>query len=474
MSRKSNNEQKESLLGVNEEKLNHENGNMSMGDYSLMNIKEPTKMVSVQEIPGKRSTRDLSSSLQSSGETKNVGGNATMTASVINLTKTILGGGVLGLPYALSKSGYALGIVLFVTFALLSSIGLHLLMSSARMVPNSTFNSLSKLTVPKAKKLVDFAVILKSFGAATSYLVIVGDLMPDVMHEWIPSDNSSANDTFGNRRFWISVFTITFVIPFVRFREMERLKSISAAALLCFVYVLIVVVVYASVSSLNPCKNNAEHCKGSVDPFPIKSFDFFKVLPIYIFGFTCHHNACSITNELSNNTMQRLNTINVCSISIAMISYACIAYCAYFTFGSEVESDILSNYTKSWAVLMVRIVLAISLAWSFPLQCHPARQCIASLLFEKSIEELNNKIFYVITYAFTLSAFALSMAVDNLSVVLAFVGSTGSVALSYVVPGIFFYFLHKDQPNFPMKHVALAMIILGCLITPFAVVIECL
>ncbi|ETO34813.1 amino acid/polyamine transporter [Reticulomyxa filosa] len=351
-------------------------------------------------------------------------------------------------------------------------------MASARLVPNSSFFELSKLTVPKAMKLVDIAVVLKCFGVATSFLVVVGDLMPDVMTAILSDNSSDCGDVrvffvvdFGVHTYiffvayvrMIAIFVVIFVVPFVRFKQMNRLKLISAAALLCFVYVLIVVILYAAVPSLDPCKND-DGCKGSIDAGPTNAFNFVKVLPIYIFCFTCHQNAFTITNELKDNSLPRLNKIIACSIAIAMSVYICFAYCAYFTFGSETESDILPNYPKSWAISIVRIVLAISLA----------RQSLSSLVFGRNIEELDDKMFYLITYVFTLSAFALSMAVKNLGIVLAFVGATGSTAISYVLPGIYYYSLHKNDPDNRTKYVAVAMIILGCVITPFAVTLESL
>ncbi len=49
-------------------------------------------------------------------------------SSVVNLSNTVVGAGVLGLPYAISRSGYVLSPILFVIFGLLSGLGLHLML----------------------------------------------------------------------------------------------------------------------------------------------------------------------------------------------------------------------------------------------------------------------------------------------------------------------------------------------------------
>lgn len=83
----------------------------------------------------------------------NHSGQATIFSSVLNLANTILGAGLLGLPYAVSRSGYVFGIMLFLIFSFLSSVGLNLLMASARLVPDASFYTLSQRTIPKLKRL---------------------------------------------------------------------------------------------------------------------------------------------------------------------------------------------------------------------------------------------------------------------------------------------------------------------------------
>ena len=87
---------------------------------------------------------------------------ASIFSSCMNLSNTILGAGLLGLPYAMSKSGYILAFILFIIMGCLSSIGLNLAMSAAKVIsPKASYYTLSELSVPRAKKLVDLAVAIK-------------------------------------------------------------------------------------------------------------------------------------------------------------------------------------------------------------------------------------------------------------------------------------------------------------------------
>ena len=60
-----------------------------------------------------------------------------------NLTNTIIGSGVLGLPYAIANSGLILGLILVVISSGLSIFSLHILSISASKVPSPCFFLLS-------------------------------------------------------------------------------------------------------------------------------------------------------------------------------------------------------------------------------------------------------------------------------------------------------------------------------------------
>ena len=130
----------------------------------------------VSETGRHRFTTNIEDDLITRGSTMHAANKATIMSSVLNLTNTILGAGLLGLSYAVSRSGYILGVMLFLIFSFFSSIGLHLLMASARLVPQASFYTLSQKTIPKVKRLVDLAVAIKCFGVGTSYFIVIGGL----------------------------------------------------------------------------------------------------------------------------------------------------------------------------------------------------------------------------------------------------------------------------------------------------------
>ena len=288
-------------------------------------------------------------------------------------------------------------------------MGLNLLMAAARtMSPHSTFSAMSMASVPKAKGIVDFSVAFTCFMTATAYLVVIGDNMPLVFHEFASQKTLDEHDWLSDRRFWIFIFSAVSVFPIVALKKMDALKYTSTLAIMCLAYITLIVILFAS-RAIDPESKNDNKFRA----FP-SDISFLSVIPIFLFAFTCHMNAFAITNELKNNTMPRLNIVIFNSITGCSVIYWLIGYCGYYTYGDDVEDDILVSLPEIVPVAIVRIIFSIIITWSFPMQLHPTRKSLSSLIWNTECENLSNVKFYVLTYSITLCSFLISMFVDSL------------------------------------------------------------
>lgn len=82
----------------------------------------------------------------------------------------------------MASVGIIPGIFLIFLSALASGTGLYFLSRCAARTEgrHASFFAVSKLTWPKVSVLFDLAIAIKCFGVAVSYLIIIGDLMPQV------------------------------------------------------------------------------------------------------------------------------------------------------------------------------------------------------------------------------------------------------------------------------------------------------
>ncbi|KAF8925730.1 hypothetical protein BGZ58_000522 [Dissophora ornata] len=430
------------------------------------------------------------------GHGNEVGPSAGFWSCSINLANTILGTGMLAMPGALATVGLLLGSFMIVFSALASGLGLYFLSRSASKTEgrSASFFACSKLTYPWAAVIFDFAIAIKCFGVGISYLIIIGDLMPGVVRSlsamaFMAAGGDGAGEIdpalwfLVDRRFWITVF-MGIIGPISFLKKLDSLKATSALALSAVVYLVFIVVYYYT---------NPDH------PLPPKeeirlvriSSQFFTTLPIFVFAFTCHQNIFSVYNELSDNGQSMLNRIITSSIGSAVVVYHIIGVMGYLTFGNAVGSNIIQMYNSSLLVTVGRIAIVILVMFSFPLQCHPCRACLDKVLFAageywnttrfgkkgtydslagNDVDDDNSNIhstgsatiaqddhggpavqisefkFTVMTLGILLGSYIIAITVSDLEVVLSLVGSTGSTAISFILPGSFYYKLHKDGP----------------------------
>jgi amino acid permease len=327
-----------------------------------------------------------------------------------------------------------------------------------------------------------------------------------------------------SRQFWV-MGAVMAVLPVSFYRTLDDLKKASALALVFVLFLAFGIVAYAH-GWADPCLDlDEQSCRGSVVAFTDLATTASK-LPIFVFAFTCHQNIFPVVNELQQRTQNKINLIIVASIGLALVLFYTVALQGYQTFGSKTRGDVVLNYPETAHVTWLRFCIAIMLALHYPLQLDPARRCIKSLIqawnnrhdaindnniitpvttattpgsddptvsltsaaaatihdlnhdYQKqtdndddsSDDDDNDTQFYVITIAFLACSFSLAMAVNDLGVILAMVGATGSTLVSYVLPGLIYIKLHPgpSQQDWSWSLLAKLQLGLGCLIMPLA------
>lgn len=320
------------------------------------------------------------------------------------------------------------------------------------------------------------------------------------------------------------VGALALVLPFSFYRTLDELKKASAFALI-FVFMLVAMIISYANGVADPCMGNENNgddgtCRGEMEKVTNFSMTISR-LPIFVFAFTCHQNIFPIVNEMELLSQRRLNIVICCSIGFALVMFTMVALEGYKTYGSLVQGDILLNYPENKQVTFLRLCIAFMLALHYPLQLDPSRRCITSLVKvimkwwsqeqsteqhlreiemeqeeevspvgKKDLNESNSyyeimsqsnvskehqqnyirgtddKLFYVITLSFLSLSFMLAMIVDDLGVVLALVGATGSTLVSYVLPGLIYIKIYPH--NDFSKAMAYIQLMLGVVIIPLA------
>lgn len=170
----------------------------------------------------------------------------------------------------------------------------------------------------------------------------------------------------------------------------------------------------------------------------------------------------SILNEIADNSHFRTTTVIFGSIGSACALYILTGITGYLSYGDNIKGNIVSMYPTAAASTIGRLAIVILVMFSYPLQIHPCRASIDACLAwrprrrnqnesspsrnallnspgSKPKPEMGDMRFAVITTILIVLSFITAMTVSSLEKVLAYVGSTGSTTISFILPGLFYY-----------------------------------
>lgn len=198
----------------------------------------------------------------------------------------------------------------------------------------------------------------------------------------------------------------------------------------------------------------------------------------------------SILNEISNNSHFRTTAVVCASIGVSGFVYVLVAFTGYSSFGNAVGGNVVAMCKRSsvyptvgWAKdttdtpsitsTIGKAAIVILVMFSYPLQVHPCRASVdavlkwrprrrtdsandspsrSSLLGPPAKPLMNPKgdgmgetRFAAITTTIIVLSYIVAMTVSSLEKVLAYVGSTGSTSISFILPGLFYYKISSPE-----------------------------
>ncbi|KAG4301723.1 hypothetical protein PCK1_002208 [Pneumocystis canis] len=377
-------------------------------------------------------------------EEKHLVGMASFSSSVSNLLNTAIGAGMLAMPYSMALTGLVPGIFLILFSGATCFLGLYFLVRCAAKLERGTasFNTLSSLSMPWVAILLDLTIGINCFGASVSYLILIGDVMPQVVLMF--KKTISETSYLISRYFWITIF-IFVVAPFTFFRRLDSLRYVSIVSLISIGYMVLIIIIYVF-------RRNIWNTDAKIDLFEGKGVSgFFSSISVFAFSYSCHQNMLPIVNEIRDNSHRNILNVIITSMVISTLIYLAVAILGYLSFGTNVPGNIVLAYEYSVATTIARIAIVILIAFSYPLQFFPSRisfdkvlsWCFKSFKFFNSSRDISssNLRFNILTCLILLFSYVLAMTAHSFHRVLAYVGSIGSTAISFIFPGLFYIIL---------------------------------
>ncbi|XP_023554479.1 amino acid transporter AVT6C-like isoform X2 [Cucurbita pepo subsp. pepo] len=359
---------------------------------------------------------------------------ASVSGAVFNVSTSIIGAGIMSIPFTLKVLGIIPAVVLIVLVAFMTDLSVELLLRFTHSGQSMTYAGVMKESFgPIGSVATQVCVMITNLGGLIMYLIIIGDVFSGnkggeevhlgVLQQWFGIQ-------WWNSREFSILFTVVFLLlPLVLFQR-----------------VVVLAVVFVAISSVMAIMAIVQGTTKSTRLVPelddqTSFFELFTAVPVLVTAFTFHFNVHPIRFELRNSKDMML-AVRVALLLCAII-YVTIGIFGYLLFGDSLMSDILTNFDQtsgsSIGALLndtVRLSYAFHLMLVYPLLNFSLRFNINELLFpNKPPLASDTTRFLAITMTLLAFTYLAAIAFPNIWSIFQFMGSTSTACLAFIFPG---------------------------------------
>uniref|UniRef100_A0A671XGR9 Putative sodium-coupled neutral amino acid transporter 11 n=1 Tax=Sparus aurata TaxID=8175 RepID=A0A671XGR9_SPAAU len=345
-----------------------------------------------------------------------------MISASFNFINSIIGSGIIGLPYALNQAGLPLGLLLLIVVAFITDYSIILLIKGGNLSGTNSYQSLVQSTFGFPGFLIlSVLQFLYPFIAMISYNITTGDTLTKVFQR-IPG--VGPDHILAERHFVILLSTVAFTLPLSLYRNIERLGKVSLIA--THLSVSFSGFKAASKTSVVPTENAWAFAK----------WNAVQAAGIMSFAFICHHNSFLIYGSLQQPTLANWSRVTHVSVGSALIISAAFAVAGYTTFTGYTQGDIFENYCRNDNLATFgRFCFGLSIITTFPLECFVTREVLSNVICKRDLSKTEHVAMTLLIVAVCTS---MSLAFDCLGVVLELNGVLSATPLIFIIPSACF------------------------------------
>ncbi|KAL6839059.1 hypothetical protein ACP4OV_031113 [Aristida adscensionis] len=362
------------------------------------------------------------------------GGGATSAQTLGNVVVSIVGTGVLGLPYAFRAAGWLAG-ALGVAAAGSATLYCMLLLvnvdcrdklaedeTEEECHGHHTYGDLGERCFGTIGRiLTEILILVSQAGGSVAYLIFIGQNLHSIFSHSI----SPAGFIFA------ILLPVQIALSFIR--SLSSLSPFSIFADVCNVLAMAIVIKEDLQLFDHPFSNRSAFNGLWAVPFT------FGVAVFCFEGF-------SMTLALEASMAERKKFRWVVSQAVAGIVtvYACFGVCGYLAYGEATKDIITLNLPNNWSSIAVKVGLCIALAFTFPVMMHPIHEivearfrssgCFQKISHAHGAEWLGLHLSRILVVAVLTVVASFIPAFGSF---ISFVGSTMCALLSFVLPALF-------------------------------------
>ncbi|KIS69728.1 uncharacterized protein UMAG_02253 [Mycosarcoma maydis] len=346
--------------------------------------------------------------------------------ATVNMANSILGAGIVGLPYSMRESGFVAGLVLLVGLSFLTDWTIRLIVLNAKLSGRITYIEIMEHCFGQnGKAAVSIFQFAFGFGGMCAFCVVIGDTIPHVIKMIFPSLSGSF---LANRQFVITFFTLAISYPLSLYRNIEKLSKASAIALVSMVVIIVAVTI----------RGPAMPAELKGDPslrFTIVNVsNLVRSISVISFAFVCHHNSLLIYGSLKEPSMNKFGQVTHYSTIIAAAATITMSVAGYWSFEEKTLSNVLNNFPNDDVIVNIaRGLFGLNMLTTLPLECFVCREVLETYFFAGEFDRNRHLIF---TSSLVVTAMIISLLTCDLGIVLELTGGLSATALAFIFPSL--------------------------------------
>ncbi|XP_018568139.1 putative sodium-coupled neutral amino acid transporter 11 isoform X2 [Anoplophora glabripennis] len=386
----------------------------------------------------------------------------TLPWASFNFINSIIGSGVIGIPYALHEAGFGFGMLLLFFVAYITDYSLILMVKSGHLSGKFSYQGIMEAAFGKPGYiLLGILQFVYPFIAMVSYNIVVGDTVTKVIVRLTGIDKAS---TFARREFIVLVASLFITIPLCLYRDVARLAKISFLSLVCIAFIL-----FSIFLRIGPISD--------IVPQHPQSWSFFNndIIPaigIMAFAFMCHHNTFLIYGSIADPNQKKWEIVTHASILTSLVVAVLFGIAGYATFKAYSQGDLLENYCWDDDLMNVsRLLFSVQILLTYPIECFVTREVIETSVFGRDPNvPLSEKMHYLLTLGIVATTYFISITTDCLGMVLELNGVLAAVPLAYVLPALCYLQLEEGFILCRQKLPALGVVLFGLTVAILGVI----
>ncbi|XP_060533519.1 putative sodium-coupled neutral amino acid transporter 11 isoform X2 [Cylas formicarius] len=387
---------------------------------------------------------------------------SSLPSASFNFINSIIGSGVIGIPYALHEAGFGFGLFLLVFVAYVTDYSLILMIKAGHISGRFSYQGIMEAAFGRpGYYLLGALQFFYPFIAMVSYNVVVGDTVTKVIIRLV---GLSPHNIFAKRQVIVLIATVFITVPLCLYRDISKLAKISFFSLVCIGFILF--------SILLRIGKMSEIVPKHQESWRFFNQDIIPAIGIMAFAFMCHHNTFLIYSSIADASQKKWETVTHASILTSLVVACLFGIAGYATFKAHSQGDLLENYCWDDDLMNVsRLLFSVQILLTYPIECFVSREVIENTVLGRDPNvPISEKVHYGLTLSIIVTTYLISMATDCLGVVLELNGVLAAVPLAYVLPALCYLRLEEGFVLNRNKLPALGVAIFGTTVAALGVI----